>query len=114
MWYYVIKVVISAVLIVLVSEISKRSSILGAVLASLPLVSLLAFVWLYYETGDTQRIARLSFDIFWLVIPSLALFLVLPWLLRRGVYFWPSLLIACGATVACYGLMLLLLRRFSV
>jgi len=113
MWYYVVKVVVSAALIVLVSEIAKRNSVAGAILASLPLVSLLAFVWLYYETGDAQRIARLSMDIFWLVIPSLALFLVLSWLLRRGAHFLPSLLVACAATAVCYGLLLWILRRLS-
>ncbi|MGH8373328.1 MAG: DUF3147 family protein [Gammaproteobacteria bacterium] len=113
MWYYVIKVAVSAILIVLVSEIAKRSSFLGAVLASLPIVSLLAFVWLYYETGDTQKISRLSLDIFWLVIPSLVLFLVFPWLLRRGIQFWPSLVGACTATALCYGLLMVALRRFT-
>ncbi|HVA55431.1 MAG TPA: DUF3147 family protein [Gammaproteobacteria bacterium] len=112
MWYYAVKVVISAALIVLVSEIAKRSSVFGALLASLPLVSLLAFVWLYYETGDVRKISRLSLDIFWLVIPSLLLFLILPWLLRRGLTFWPSLLLACAATTMAYGVTLAMVRRF--
>ncbi len=111
MWYYAVKVVISAALVVLVSEIAKRSSLVGAALASLPLVSLLAFVWLYYETGDVRKISRLSLDIFWLVIPSLLLFLMLPWLLRRGLTFWPSLLLACTATTMAYGVTLAMVRQ---
>lgn len=113
MWYYWVKIAVSAAFIVLVSEIAKRSSLVGALIASLPLVSLLAFVWLYYETRDTVKIARLSVDIFWLVLPSLVLFVVFAWLLRRGGYFWPSLLIACGVTAAAYELELWLLRRLS-
>ena len=74
--YYVIKVLVSAALIVLVSEISKRSTILGAVLASIPLVSFLAILWIYLETKDTARIATLSTEIFWLVLPSLVFFIL--------------------------------------
>ncbi|WP_457633782.1 DUF3147 family protein [Oceanithermus desulfurans] len=75
----------------LVSEIAKRSSLLGALLASVPLVSVLAMVWLYLETRDAERIAAFAQDVFWLVLPSLALFLVLPWLLRAGVQFFVAL-----------------------
>jgi uncharacterized membrane protein (GlpM family) len=70
--YYIFKVVITALIIVLVSEISKRSTFLGALLASLPLISLLAFIWIYVDTKDTARIAELSTQILWLVIPSLS------------------------------------------
>ncbi|HRT59301.1 MAG TPA: DUF3147 family protein, partial [Candidatus Syntrophosphaera sp.] len=79
--YYVIKVLVSAALIVLVSEISKRSTILGAVLASIPLVSFLAILWIYLETKDTAKIATLSTEIFWLVLPSLVFFILFPVLL---------------------------------
>lgn len=103
------KVLISAAVIVGVSELAKRSSLLGAALASLPLTSLLAFVWLYVDTGDTARVASLSTDIFWLVIPSLLLFVILPLLLRAGIGFWPSLIAACVATAAAYGGMIWLL-----
>ena len=67
-----------------VSELAKRSSFWGAALASLPLTSLLAFVWLYLDTGDIQKVSSLSQGIFWLVLPSLLLFVVLPLLLRSG------------------------------
>lgn len=109
MLYYLLKILISAVIIASVSEIAKRSSIWAALLASLPLVSLLAIIWLYIDTKDIQRITSLSKDILWLVIPSLLFFIVLPQLLQRGVAFWPSLGISCAATVTGYFVMVKLI-----
>ena len=106
MFYYTVKILLSALIIVAVSEIAKRSSVLGALLASLPLTSLLAFVWLYLDTGDAQKVASLSSDIFWLVLPSLPLFLLLPWLIKTGWGFWPGLALSVLVTAACYGLLL--------
>lgn len=114
MFYYTTKIVLSALILVAVSEIAKRSSLLAALLASLPLTSLLAFVWLYLDTGDVQQVASLSSDIFWLVLPSLPLFLVLPLLLKMGWGFWPSLGVTVIVTAACYGLMLLILKQLAV
>ena len=114
MLYYTIKILLSSLVIVAVSEIAKRSSLLGALLASLPLTSLLAFVWLYLDTGDVQKVASLSSDIFWLVLPSLPLFLVLPILIKMGWGFWLSLATGALATAACYGVMLLAFKQFSV
>lgn len=114
MWQYGIKIALTALVVVLVSEIAKRSSFWAALLASLPLTSLLAFTWLFLETGDNQRVADLSRGIFWLVIPSLPLFLLLPALLRAGVNFWASLGMASVATVAAYFVMLFVLGRFGV
>ena len=110
-WQYAIKVGLTAIVVVAVAEIAKRSSLWGAVLASLPLTSLLAFVWLYFDTGDVGKVAALSQDIFWLALPSLPLFLVLPALLRHGWPFWPSLATACGVTVAAYLGTLFLLQK---
>jgi len=112
--YYSIKILLSSLILVAVSEIAKRSSLLGALLASLPLTSLLAFVWLYLDTGDAQKVSSLSADIFWLVLPSLALFLVLPLLIKIGWGFWLSLAVAMLVTAACYGVMLLLFKQISV
>lgn len=114
MWYYVTKLVISAVLIVAISEISKRSSVLGAVLASVPLVSVIAMIWLYVETGDSARISTLSTSIFWLVIPSLALFITLPVLLKNGLGFYLSLSISIAVTVLCYWAMISGLRLLGI
>lgn len=109
--YLLIKYLLSAAIVVGVSEIGKRSAALGGLLASLPLTSYLAILWLYGETGDTQRIASLSQNIFWLVLPSLVLFVLLAWLLRGGMGFLPSLVISTVAMFAAYGLMFLALRQ---
>ncbi|MGY8699485.1 MAG: hypothetical protein ACKVHC_07275, partial [Candidatus Poseidoniales archaeon] len=76
--------------------------VLGAFLASLPLISIFAMIWLYNDTGDTEQIAIFSKDIFWLVIPSLALFLALPFLLQRGMDFWPALGLSALLTLLAY------------
>ena len=69
MLYATLKVLITSVLVIAVSEAARRSSVLGALLASLPLVSVLAFIWLYVETGDSDKIASLAHGIFWLCCP---------------------------------------------
>src|SRR3954467_1101984 len=102
MFYYALKTLVSALIIVAISELAKRNTVIGALIASLPLTSLLAFIWLYTETRDTARISTLSLEVFWLVIPSLALFLALPLFIRIGWDFWISLLAAIGLTAACY------------
>ena len=114
MWQYVFKVLLTATVVVAVSEISKRTTFWGAAIASLPLTSLLAFVWLYLDTGETRRVADLSQGIFWLVLPSLTLFILLPLLLRGGLGFWLSLGVACTATAAAYFAMAWVLGRFGI
>ncbi len=114
MLYYALKIAISALIVVAVSEVAKRSSVFAAVVASLPLTSLLAFVWMHADGAGPEKIAELSGQIFWLVIPSLALFLILPALLRSGFGFWASLAAASLATAACYGAVLFVLRKFGV
>lgn len=114
MLQFIIKVALTATIIVAISEITKRSSFWAALLASLPLTSLLAFVWIYLESGNTQSIATLSQGIFWLVIASLPLFLILPALLRIGWQFWPSLGLACLVTAGAYFGLVQLLSRLGV
>lgn len=114
MLYYALKVGISALIIVAISEVAKRSSGVAALLAALPLTSLLAIIWLHVEGAEPSRIAELSGQIFWLVLPSLALFLLLPLLLRQGMGFWLSLVLSVSATAACYLALLPLLRKFGV
>ncbi len=114
MWQYALKILLSAAVLVAVSEIAKRSSFWAAALASLPLTSLLAFVWLYIDTGDVQRVINLSNGIFWLVIPSLVLFIALPLLLRSGLNFWLSLSLASAATAISYFGMVKLLSQFGI
>jgi len=87
MWYYLTKLTVSALVIVAVTEIAKRNSAMAAMLASLPLTSLLAFVWLKMEGGEVMQIAELSRQIFWLVLPSLVLFLSFLALIKYGLSF---------------------------
>ncbi|HPR16643.1 MAG TPA: DUF3147 family protein [Candidatus Cloacimonadota bacterium] len=114
MWYYLIKVVISSVLIVTISEISKRNSFVSALLASLPLVSILAIFWLYFETKDLKKISQLSTGVFWLVIPSLAFFVMLPLLLKLNLNFYLSIVISMIVTIILYFIMLSILNHFGI
>lgn len=114
MAYYALKVLLSALLITLISEVAKRHSAFAALIAALPLTSILAFVWLRLDATPTERIADLAGQIFWLVIPSLILFLVLPLLLRQGLNFWLSLGLSIAATAGGYFALLPLLRRFGI
>ncbi len=114
MTYYIAKVAVTAVLVVLISEIAKRSSFLGAVLASIPLTSVLAMLWIYIDTGDVDKVTELASSVFWLVLPSLALFLALPVLLAQGVNFYLSLGLSIGITAMCYWLMVIVLRYLGV
>lgn len=109
-----IKIAITTLLIVVISEVSRRSSFVGALLASIPLVSVLAIFWLYVDTNDSAKISALATSIFWLVIPSLAFFVTLPVLLKNGLGFYPSMGISMAATVGCYYLMLVVLNYFGV
>ena len=112
--YYAVKVLVSAVLIVAVAELSKRSTLWGGLLASLPLISVLAMIWLYIDTRDTARIAAFAGNVFWLVLPSLLLFLLLPLLLKKGLNFYGSLTVSIAAAAVAYRLLFLLLQRFGV
>ena len=102
MLYLVIKTVLTAVIIVGISEIGKRYTTFAALLAALPLTSLLAMIWLYVDTGDSERIADLSIGIFWLVLPTLLFFLVLPWLLRHHFNFWVSMGVSSVVMILFY------------
>ncbi len=110
---YIAKVALSATVIVAVSEVAKRSTSFAALIASLPLTSLLAFIWLHIDGTEPQKIAELSVQVLWLVIPSLAFFIILPLLLHRGTGFWISLAVAALVTAGCYLAMLPVIRRLG-
>ncbi|MDT8385861.1 MAG: DUF3147 family protein [Gammaproteobacteria bacterium] len=114
MSYYLIKIAVTTILIVAISEIAKRSSLIGAILASVPLVSVLAMIWLYIDTKDVNKISTLASSVFWLVLPSLALFLVLPLLLKHGMNFYLSLGISVAITVLCYFVMVSALNHYDI
>ena len=114
MGYYLVKIIVTTVLIVAISEIAKRSSFVGALLASVPLVSVLAMLWLYIDTNDVMKVSALATSIFWLVIPSLALFVTLPLLLKQGLNFYISISLSTVVTVGCYLFMVFILNRYGI
>jgi hypothetical protein len=114
MLYLAIKAALSGIIVAMVSEVSRRSPGFGGLIVSLPLVSLLTFVWLWRDTGDAERIAQLSQSAFWFFLPSMPLFLVLPALLRSGLGFWFALGVACALTIALYWGMALVAPRFGL
>ncbi|MBT3396813.1 MAG: DUF3147 family protein [Alphaproteobacteria bacterium] len=114
MMYLFAKAALSGVIIAAVSEIARRSPALGALVASLPLVSLLAVIWLWRDTADVERIAAHLQATFWLVIPSLPMFLAVPAMLRAGMTFWPSLGAGVALTVALYLAAIALLPRIGI
>ena len=111
MLYALTKALLSGAIIAAASEVTKRSPALGA---SLPLVSVLAFVWLWRDTGDKEAIASLSESTFWFVLPTLPMFLVLPALLRSDLSFWSALAASCLLTVGLYFLAAWLFPKLGV
>ena len=105
MIYLVLKAALSGCIIAAVSDIAKRYPGFGALVASLPLVSILGMIWLWRDTADPVRMANHSAATFWFVLPSLPMFLVIPALLRRDVPFWAALGVGCGLTIVLYGAM---------
>lgn len=112
--YAILKAVISGILVATVSETARRSPALGALIASLPVVSVLAMIWVWRDTRDTERIAAHAESTFWYVLPSLPMFLVLPALLRAGMQFYMALFLSCLLTVALYLVMVWVLKRFGI
>ena len=102
MIYLLVKALLSGVIIAVVSEIARRSPGFAAMVASLPLVSVLGMIWLWRDTADPQRIADHAGATFWYVLPSLPMFLLIPLLLKRGVAFYSALAAGCVLTVALY------------
>jgi len=102
MLYLVVKALVSGVIIAIVSEMAKRSPGFAALVASLPLVSVLGMIWLWRDTSDPARMAAHAGATFWYVLPSLPMFLLIPVLLKRGVAFYPALAAGCALTVALY------------
>jgi hypothetical protein len=110
-----LKIALSALLIWGISEISRRNTSLAALLVSLPLISLLAMIWMYHDTHDIARIAAFSWSVIWYVVPSLILFALLPPLLTRwNVPFYAALFLASAATVAGFFIMKATLKLFGI
>jgi hypothetical protein len=114
MVYFIIKCALSGIIVAVVSEVAKRSPAFGALIVSLPLVSLLGILWLWRDTGDAERIADHAYSTFWYVLPSLPMFLALPAMLRAGVGFWASIGLSCLLTIVLYVLVAWVLAKFGI
>ena len=112
--YLILKAALSGVIIAVVSEVAKRSPGVGALIASLPLVSVLGMMWLWRDTHDPERLGAHAGATFWYVLPSLPMFLLIPALLKRGVPFWAALAAGCVLTAALYSAMTTLGPRFGL
>lgn len=113
MQYLIVKYLITAGVVVLVSELAKRSDKLGGLVAALPLVTVLTLIWLYVEQQPVSKIANHAWYTFWYVIPTLPMFLAFPLLLPR-IGFWPTLLACIVITIVCFGLFAVAVRRFGI
>jgi len=114
MVYLAIKAVVSGVLIAVASEVARRWPGWGALIVSLPLVSILAMLWLWRDTHDPVRMASHVEATFWFVIPSLPMFLLIPAMLRQGYSFWAALVAGCTLTIALYLAMTMIGPRFGM
>ena len=114
MTYLIVKALLSGLIVAAASELARRWPGVGALVVSLPTISLLAMIWLWRDTGDSERIAVLSESTFWYFLPSMPLFLVLPAMLRAGFGFWLALFLACALTVALYLAMIAVGPRFGL
>lgn len=114
MLYLFAKAVISGILIAVASEVARRFPGWGALIVSLPLVSILAMLWLWRDTHDPVRMADHVQATFWFVLPSLPMFLLIPWMLRNQFSFWTALAIGCAVTLALYLLIVAVGPRFGL
>ncbi|MDV7876606.1 DUF3147 family protein [Pseudomonas aeruginosa] len=113
MAWIITKYVLTAGVVVLVSELAKRSDKLGGLVAALPLVTVLTLIWLYLERQSPEKISNHAWYTFWCVVPTLPMFLAFPLLLPR-LGFWPTLISSIVITMACFGLFALCTRRFGI
>ena len=114
MWALVARALLAGAMIAAISEIGRRLPATAAVVASLPLVSVLGMIFLWHARPDAENMAVHAQATFWFVLPSLPLFLLIPVLLRHGIGFWPALAAGCCLTVLLYIAMVLALRRFGI
>ena len=113
-WYFLVKTGLTAVIIVVVSEMAKKNEVMGGLIASLPLVSVIGMMWLFGETGDSQKIMKFSTATFWYVLPSLPMFLVLPWLMQKDWGFHLALVVCILMTGGLYFVMNKALEKFGI
>ncbi|WP_341712606.1 DUF3147 family protein [Erythrobacter sp.] len=101
-WSLVAKALLAGAMIAAIAEVGRRLPTMGALIASLPLVSILGMIFLWMARPDAENMARHAEATFWYVLPSLPMFLLIPVLLRQGMNFWLALMLGCALTVALY------------
>lgn len=111
---FVARALLAGVIVAAVALIGRRSQVAAAIVASLPLVSVLGMIFLWQDTRDPERLAAHAGATLWYVIPSLPMFVLIPALLRNGVSFWGSLGMGCALTVALYLATTFIAARFGV
>lgn len=109
-----LRALISGIIITIVSVVSRRYPGLGALIASLPLISVMGMIWLWNDKPDVENMARHAEATFYYVIPSLPMFLLIPMLLRRGVGFGPALIVGCVLTILLYLLTVAIAARMGI
>jgi len=114
MMYILIKILITVFVVVSVSEIAKRSSLLAGLIASIPLTSFLAFIWLFWETRDARKVIDLSNSIILMVVPSFTFFIILSLALKIQISFILSMILATISTAIAYWLFIELLNKFGI
>lgn len=114
MTFLILKALISGTTIVVVSELAKKNNFAATIVHSLPLMSLMAFIWLYSETKDAALIGRHAYGTFWFVLPTLPMFLLMPWLIRTFGGFWPGLAAGIALSIGLYVLTMYLLKVAGV
>jgi uncharacterized membrane protein (GlpM family) len=113
MSWIIIKYLLTAGVVVLVSEFAKRSDKLGGLVAALPMITFLTLIWLYAENQSTEKIANHAWYTFWYVVSTLPMFLAFPFLLPR-IGFWPTMGASVIITLVCFVLFALVVKRFGI
>jgi uncharacterized membrane protein (GlpM family) len=111
--WIVTKYLITAAVVVFISEVAKRSDKLGGLIAALPMVTFLALIWLYVEKQPIEKISNHAWYTFWYVVPTLPMFLAFPFL-HESIGFWPTIATCIGITIVCFVVFALIVKRFGI
>lgn len=111
---FAIRAILSGIIIALIALISRKAPAAGALIASLPLISVIGMIWLWRDTTDPQLLANHAEATFWYVLPSLPMFLLMPWILRSGYGFWVALVAGIATTIILYLITIVIAARFGV
>ncbi len=113
MLWIAFKYLTTAAIVVLISEIAKRSDRLGALVAALPTVTILALIWMYIEGQGSEKLSNHAFYTFWFVVPTLPMFLIFPYLITK-YSFWNTLALSCLVSVVCFVITSVIAKHFGV